>query len=253
MAYMCGQPGPARGAQYAQASAGYPHVQRGAGGYAPVRGQPGPSRSISKCTGGITGTRAAVGGGAQPVYMSVPSVAAQQGNRRIVSPVSAAPSAQIEILPGLAHAPLTETAAPYLREYFEQCVNIIQSTDLMGLGCAAMAGDTQMVDELKQRSLAWHETAGRGLLVQFFQRHDLNKDDVLDTDEARAFFQHLIEEQSLYSTAVATCMIMQCARAMTKTMAPMIPPEQKQEAQLLMSVAITQAVQAVQKHFESQV
>lgn len=122
------------------------------------------------------------------------------------------------------------TAAPFLKEFGELLVKHTEEKDLASVVLGAMTGGKKdaMQTYLKDNH-EWYETVGKPVLKKSFELHDTKKTGVLDAEEAKLFFSHLVHEECGTEVALAKSQAAQQAQSMMGMLVAMLPPEQMEE------------------------
>jgi len=142
---------------------------------------------------------------AEVTATTAPETAAAEGTS---SPEEAAAP---EVAEGEKAAPAEGAAeanpAPYLAEYFDMVQKRSASlvADEERLRQLAMDADAQK--RLMEESKAWFEKEAQPLLTKSFKHHDANGNDVLSKDEAAAFFQHMVTEETDFAKTMSALSI----------------------------------------------
>lgn len=85
------------------------------------------------------------------------------------------------------------SAAPYLAEYFKKLRDRTSEVICDASKLMEIRTNPEASKQFKDECTSWYETEAKPLLLKSFAHHDVKKTDVLDQEEAAAFFQHLVQ------------------------------------------------------------
>lgn len=160
---------------------------------------------------------------------------------------AAAPAAEAKEPASSSGKEPVATSAPFLDEYFAKAQARTEKliADQEKLMAIAMAPEAQQ--KLKDDSKEWFQTEAKPLLEKSFKHHDTRENDLLDKEEAAAFFQHLISAETKLAKAMSALSIEAGIKMSMAMLENMLSAEERKEVQPQIEEQMKVAVEAAKK------
>lgn len=158
------------------------------------------------------------------------------GEIEVVIPEGAVPGDVLRVLVGSGASASPD--ASHLAEYFRKLQKATEVSEEDGVGYFRKRGDRDgknggRYDEIKrmgQDMKKWYEQEGKPCLIKAFEHHDKDKTKALENDDAKVFFLNLIQEQEVFTLAMAQEMQHREVELMVDEMKLYLPIERAEEA-----------------------